>query len=118
MSLNHFLHGLSASLNLIIISITGSKFRKTLVKLFGPKSAQQENEIKQKKFACKKTTKISKLKMLHLRITMTLYSLIPYKEAMNYFFEGNIVDYRRLPSLQSVSIYKSSITKTIFIFTY
>ena len=57
MSLNHFLHGLSASLNLIIISITGSKFRKTLVKLFGPKSAQQENEIKQKKFACKKTTK-------------------------------------------------------------
>lgn len=33
---------------------------------------------------------------------MTLYSLIPYKEAMNYFFEGNIVDHRTLPSLQSV----------------
>ena len=56
MSLNHFLHGLSASLNLIIISITGSKFRKTLVKLFGPKITQEENEIKQKKFACKKTS--------------------------------------------------------------
>ena len=31
MSLNHFLHVLSASLNLVIISITGSKFRKTLM---------------------------------------------------------------------------------------
>ena len=57
MSLNHFLHGLSASLNLIIISITGSKFRKTLVKLFGPKSTQDVNEIEEKKVVDKKTSK-------------------------------------------------------------
>ena len=57
MSLNHFLHGLSASLNLIIISITGSKFRETLIKLFGPKSSQEENAIKQKKIASKKASK-------------------------------------------------------------
>ena len=57
MSLNHFLHGLSASLNLIIISITGSKFRETLIKLFGSKSTQEENAIKLKTFACKQTSK-------------------------------------------------------------
>ena len=57
MSLNHFLHGLSASLNLIIISITGSKFRETLIKLFGSKSTQEENAIKLKTFAFKQTSK-------------------------------------------------------------
>lgn len=35
---------------------------------------------------------------------MTLYSLILYKEVMNYFFEGNIVDCRRLPLSQSVCL--------------
>ena len=35
MALNHFLHVLRASLNLVIISITGSEFRKTLYHVLG-----------------------------------------------------------------------------------
>ena len=35
MSLNHFLHVLSGSLNLIILSSTGSQFRNTLRNIFG-----------------------------------------------------------------------------------
>ena len=41
-SLNHFLHVLSASLNLIIISITGSQFRGTLVSLFHRKNEEDD----------------------------------------------------------------------------
>ena len=35
MALNHFLHVLRASLNLVIISITGSEFRKTFYLVLG-----------------------------------------------------------------------------------
>ena len=53
MSLNHFLHGLNASLNLIILSITGSTFRKTLLNLLMPKSKQKVNKIEHMKLTCK-----------------------------------------------------------------
>ena len=45
MSLNHLLHALSASLNLIIISITGSKFRQTLIERIWPKTEIEVDQI-------------------------------------------------------------------------
>ena len=45
MSLNHLLHALSASLNLIIISITGSKFRQTLIERVWPKTEIEVDQI-------------------------------------------------------------------------
>ena len=56
MSLNHFLHGLNASLNLIILSITGSTFRKTLLNLLMPKRKQNGNKIEHMKLTCKRST--------------------------------------------------------------
>ena len=41
-SLNHFLHVLSASLNLIIISITGSQFRGTLLSLLNRNNEEEK----------------------------------------------------------------------------
>jgi len=41
MSLNHFLHVLSASLNLVIISITGTQFRKTLMLMLGIRPTEE-----------------------------------------------------------------------------
>ena len=41
-SLNHFLHVLSASLNLIIISITGSQFRGTLISLLNRNNEEEK----------------------------------------------------------------------------
>ena len=43
-SLNHFLHVLSASLNLIIISITGSQFRGTLISLLNRNNEEEKSE--------------------------------------------------------------------------
>ena len=48
MSLNHLLHALSASLNLIIICITGTKFRTTLVKLIRPRANNEVDELEKK----------------------------------------------------------------------
>ena len=45
MSLNHLLHVTSASLNLAIISITGSQFRKTLLLVL---NCTKRDEIKSK----------------------------------------------------------------------
>ena len=42
MSLNHFLPVLSASLNLPIISITGTQFRKTLMLMLGIRRTTEE----------------------------------------------------------------------------
>ena len=43
MSLNHFLLVLKSSINLLIIFITGSEFRKTFYLVFGINKQQDEN---------------------------------------------------------------------------
>ena len=48
MSLNHLLHALSASLNLIIISITGTKFRTTLLELIRPRTNAEVDQSEKK----------------------------------------------------------------------